>query len=564
MNTATMASTGLDKASRLIKRQSQLQSDRSNFETLWRQVAERVSPDQNIFQRTIVTQGEQRSEYVFDTTATTAAKKLAGYLESGLAPKGQKWHMLRAQHDPLNDDREVVAYLEKLNQLLFDMRSSPRANFANQLHMAILSMVYFGTGILFMDELVGDGGGPRYKSIHLQEAFISEDHSGNVDSVFRKFRLTARAAMQKWGDKNSEKVKASVENAPDTYFEFIHAVYPNDEIQEGRKDYKGMRYASCYVSVEGRELLSEGGYRTFPYAVCRFGVVPGEVYARSPIMEMLPDIKTLNEMVKTRLRGGQLAVSPPLLLPTDGILGNFQMRSNALNYGGVDEQGRPLVRPLEVGGNFQLALDFETRVRASIQEGLFIDLFQLPTDSPNMTATEIIQRAQQKGELLGPIIDRFQSELLNPLIERGVDILEAMGMLPEPPEAMIEGGDMINVEFQSPLALAAMSGDVQKLIQAFQLLAPFEQVAPGTIAQTFNIQETAKFITEKSGVPASVLYSTEQQAQMKQEAAQQQQAAQILQAAPVAAGAVKDLAQAQSLSQSVPNQILPQILGGEG
>jgi hypothetical protein len=50
---------------------------------------------------------------------------------------------------------------------------------------------------------------------------------------------------------------------------------------------------------------------------------------------------------------------------------------------------------------------------------------------------------------------------------------------------------------------------------------------------------------------------------MKEQKAQDAQAQQLLAAAPVAAGAVKDLAQAQSLAGSSPGQQAPELFSGE-
>jgi hypothetical protein len=39
-----------------------------------------------------------------------------------------------------------------------------------------------------------------------------------------------------------------------------------------------------------------------------------------------------------------------------------------------------------------------------------------------MTATEVIQRNEEKMRLLGPVLGRLQSELLKPLIDRVFNI----------------------------------------------------------------------------------------------------------------------------------------------
>jgi len=55
-----------------------------------------------------------------------------------------------------------------------------------------------------------------------------------------------------------------------------------------------MKFASTYICIEGKNVMQEGGYRTFPISAGRYEQAPGEVYGRSPAMMVLPALKTLN------------------------------------------------------------------------------------------------------------------------------------------------------------------------------------------------------------------------------------------------------------------------------
>ena len=46
-----------------------------------------------------------------------------------------------------------------------------------------------------------------------------------------------------------------------------------------------------------------------------------------------------------------------------------------------------------------------------------------------MTATEVLERAREKGALLAPTMGRQQSEALGPMIEREIDILVECGLM---------------------------------------------------------------------------------------------------------------------------------------
>jgi hypothetical protein len=77
------------------------------------------------------------------------------------------------------------------------------------------------------------------------------------------------------------------------------------------------------------------------------------------------------------------------------------------------------------------------------------------------------------------------------------------------------------------------------------------------VFRRFNMDEAAKVLAEINGVPSSILLSDDELEQAKAAEQQQAELAAVLQAAPVAASAAKDLAQAQSLAASVPNQMVP-------
>jgi hypothetical protein len=240
-----------------------------------------------------------------------------------------KWHKLTVQDPFLAENQQVMAYLDEVTNILFQTRYSPKANFASQVHENYMSLGAFGSGAIFVDDIVGFG--MRYKSIHLSEIYFSENHVGIVDVVHRKFEMTVRQAAEKWGADNlGEKLRTALEKNPEQKFEFLHCVKPNEERNTRRRDYRSMPFISYYICLTSRMVLSESGYNTFPYAISRYVTAPKEVYGRSPAMTVLPDIKMINEMSKTVIRAAHKIVDPPLLLQEDGVLQAFNTRPGAL------------------------------------------------------------------------------------------------------------------------------------------------------------------------------------------------------------------------------------------
>ena len=537
----------------VIREQEQMAGDRGVWEEHWREIAERVLPRENWFQASDKTPGEKRTEKIFDSTAGLALERFAAAMESMLTPRTMKWHKLSVQDPSLMNDQQVQKYLDEVTNILFRVRYSPKANFASQVHENYMSLGAFGSGAIFVDDIAGFG--IRYKSIHLSEIYFSENHVGIVDKVHRKFEMTARQAAERWGvDKLPTKIRNCLEKSPEQKFDFLHCVKPNLDQERRRRDYRGMPYISYYVAMEERTMLSESGYQSFPYAISRYVTAPKEIYGRSPAMTVLPDIKMINEMSKTVIRAAHKIVDPPLLLQEDGVLQAFNTRPGALNYGGVDDQGRQVVQALQSNARVDIGMDMMEQRRRVINDAFLITLFQILVETPNMTATEAMLRAQEKGALLAPTMGRQQSEMLGPLIERELDILSRSGILPPMPEALMERGGEVDIQYVSPLNRSQRAEEGVAILRTLESIVPLAQIDP-SVMMIFNPEEIARELSEINGVPAKILRSKEEVAAMKSQQADQAQAQALLQAAPIAANSAKTLAETAQLAGNVPGPL---------
>jgi hypothetical protein len=516
------------------------------FEAHWSEIAERIRPSYNGFQRQM-NPGEKNNDRVFDSTGALALPKFASAVISMSFPATQTYHKLQSHNGANNNNIEINRYLESVNALLFRVRYGNKSNFQAQSCEVVLDVGAFGTGVLFTDDYLGKG--IRYKAIPLYQVYMTEDAYGVVNTLHRKFEYTASQAAGVWGvDALPECMQQALNTNNQEKFEIIHAVYPNPDIKKGRKDFSGMAYSSLYICNKTRMVISEGGYRVFPYSVVRFETAPNEVYGRSPAMAVLPTIKTANEMMKTTIRAAQNVVAPPIMLTDDASLQAFNMRSNALNYGYVDSNGRAMAVPFETRAQVNIGVDLMNRQSEIINDAFYITLFRILVNEPQITATQAMLRAQEKGELLAPTMGRIQSDMLGPMVEREIDILSAAGELPPMPQELIDMGGEFKIEYKSPLNQAQRASEGVAIMNTFQALAPLAQNDPG-VMDVFDMEAAARLIADINGMPAAVMRSKEEVAAIKENARQEQQAAQMLQAAPLAASSAKDFMQAQALAQ---------------
>lgn len=537
----------------ILQRYQSIKGSRANWESHWEEIAERVLPRQMGFLGAR-TDGEKKTQKVFDSKPMIALERFAAVMDSMLTPRQQKWHNLRTTDETLNRNFEVQDWFYKVNNILYSARYSPKANFAGQNSERWTSVGAFGTGSLFTD--YQPGVGLRYRCVNLRDTFFLENHQGVIDTVYREFKFTARQAVQQWGEKNMpERIMKAFENpkSHNETFTFIHVVAPREDFDPTRADARGKPYASYYISVQDRVLVApEGGYTSFPYSISRYVTAPDEVYGRSPAMAALPDIKMLNEMAKTDIRAVHKLIDPPILLHDDGILGGgamtVNMRPGGLNVGGVNRNGQAMMQPFGTGARVDINEQKMQQRRQSIDDAFLVTLFQILVETPRMTATEALIRAQEKGMLLTPTMGRQQSEALGPLIERELDLLAFHGVLPPIPRILREAGGEYDIVYDSPMSRMQRAEELVGVQRTMELLAPFAQMDP-TILDVFDKDQLARLTAEVSGVPTPILRSPDAVEEIRAQRAQAEADAAMVQAAQPIAGAMKDAAQASQLLQ---------------
>lgn len=524
----------MSKGEDICQRQGELQTDRGNYDSIWQECGNYVLPREAQFS-TQSNEGEKRTERLFDMTAVTANERFAAIVENLLTPRTQIYHKLQAEQEELRENQEVKLYMDEVNRLLFTLRYRPRANYASQTYECYLSLGAFGNYALFIDEDLGRG--MRYRAIHMSEVFWSENHQGVVDRVYRKFSPTAQQIVGMFGKKTPVDIETAAKNSPGRKFDIIHCVEPGS----GR-----WAFDSYYVDVKNKQVITTGGYHSFPYCCGRYVNAPNEKYGRGPAQACLPAIRTLNEQKKTILRVGQRQADPPILLTEEGVMAGFSLKSGALNGGMMSSDGTPLAQAFKTGSDVPLGLEMMQLEGKAINDTFLVSLFQILVDKPNVTATEALIRSQEKGALLAPTVGRQQTDLLGPQIERELDICARAGLLPPMPDVLIEAGGKYSVVYESPLTQAQRAGEGLAITNTFQSAAMIAEVSPSSL-DVIDFDASLKTLGEINGMPAKLLRSPEQILAIRQQREQQQSEQQAAEAALPMSQAVKNVAQAQAV-----------------
>lgn len=543
-----------------IKRWDAHRARRSNWDSQWREVNDFFYPRPDDFTTGGMGSasrnggGEKRTDKIFDITAPLALDRGAGGLASLTIPQQRKWHKLRATDEELNKDPAVKKWFEEVERRLFAWRGTPDANYYTQAHEGFMSTLAFGNHCQFTD--ASPSGGMRYRGIHIGQVWVDVDHQRRVDTVFRLLTMSAKAAQQQWGhlwgDSPPEKIKAALEQGKADLFDFLHVVAPRKNVDPERLGPEAMPWLSLHIFPEQKMVIDEGGFEEFPFQYPRWSTSPNENYGRGPGMMVLPTVKVMNQVERTTLRTMHMNMDPPIMLEDDGVFGAGsrypRFEPGRLHYGMLNLQGNPRAVPFNPG--IKLAETFETQEakRRQVQSAFNNDLFRILVESDQMTATEILERVKEKGQLLAPVIGRLQSEWFGPQIHCELGILGRQRLLPPMPPVMIEAGASYEVEYDSPATQMVRSEELVAMQRTLESALPLLEFDPKQAA-IFKTDEWIRAHMDVLGGPSKILRTPEELAEKLEAMQKAEQQAQQLAALQQGAAAAKDGAAAMGSMQ---------------
>ena len=477
----------------IVARFQHIEGQRDNWNNHYQELADYMLPRKaDIVKKR--SRGEKKMELIFDGTALQSVDLLSSSLHGMLTSGASAWFHLTMKDEELGREEEAQRWLEDSSQRM--MRAFTMSNFETEVHEMYVDLVVFGTGCMFVEM---ENNTLRFSTRHVSEFYVAEDQYGIVDTVFRKYELSARQAVQRFGiDNVGTFIQRTFKTKPDEEVTILHAVMPRKDRDPSKKDNKNMPFASMYICMETKMIIAESGFQELPYVVPRFLKATGEVMGRSPAMVALPDVKMLNLMSKTIIQAAQKMIDPPLLVPDDGFLLPIRTQPGGLNF--YRSGSRDTITPLNTGANIPIGLQMEEQRRQAIRAAFFVDQL-LSGSTPNMTATEVIQRQEERMRVIGPVLGRLMNEMLRPLIDRAFALMLRAEMLSIPPE-VLQGVD-VDIEYVSPLARAQKSSSVNGVIRALEILMPLAQSLP--VGDHINPDGLVNYLTESLGVPKKVL-----------------------------------------------------------
>src|SRR3990167_1888785 len=212
---------------------------------------------------------------------------------------------------------QVNEQLELITEQFFAVIQASNFDMSN--NEALLDLA-IGTAVMLV--LEGTLDKPvQYIAMPAPQIYLEEGPWGSVIGVYRLHHLELRNIPLQWPD-------IKITSLPDTL---------QQDMKDAKKAEKKVQLLeSCYMETDAgtkaekwcydivlmkeKKRILERNYEENPWIVARWIKVPGEVYGRGPVIQALPDIKTINKLRELVLKNAALHISGVYTGVDDGIL----------------------------------------------------------------------------------------------------------------------------------------------------------------------------------------------------------------------------------------------------
>ncbi len=430
-----------------------LREHRQHFKAFWRDISDFYLPKRYMS----LLSGQERSRIpsrnpmILDGTGTISARTLASGMMNGITSPSRPWFRLRIAGFEDDIDHESRVWLDEVTRrMLFIMAES---NFYNALAVMYLDLVVFGTAAMIIYEDVKEV--IRCYNPALGEYYVGQDDRLQVNIFAREFSLRAHQAESKFGKENlSPLLQESLNQGGAQRHNAVsitHLIEPPNKFYNLPKRFK---WVETYWETSGPQgmVLKQKGFNEFPCIVPRWELTANDSYGTSPAMDAYGDVVQLQHETKKKAQGLDKMISPPIIADVQLQHKPMALLPNGVTYvTGINNVGAKPVYQVQIPiGEMTIDIrEIQARIRETFHNDLFRMISQLDTVR---SATEIDARREEKLVLLGPVLERFENEGLDPAINRLFAIMSRKKLLPDPPQSIVDAD--IEIQYVSILAAA--------------------------------------------------------------------------------------------------------------
>lgn len=489
----------MSKATQLLTAYQKAKADRQMVENLWRECFRFTYPLRGSQFRTSSTDGGTNAvdaagtlaDSVFDATATDAVRGLASGLFGGMMPANAQWVELTAEDPDEWLDEAAKTVWQEIHA----------ANFDQDGFDAVLDGV-IAMGYLFIDDINGELHFENWPTYTVMSS--SSRAGGPIDTIHREFALTAKQAVDAYGDMCSPDIKADAQSDGGKQWRFIQSIYPNPDYVQGSKFRKQLAFASCHLDLSNMSIVRESGYHENPVACFRWDRIPGSSYAVGPVFSAMPSIRSLNEAMSLLMDNAEIAVKGMWKAKDDGVINPATITLGGGRVVTVSDMNN--FDALNPPGDINIAMAEIELLRADVRRVLMADYLVPPQG--DMTKAEFLERLDIIRQMLGPAYGRI-NEFLQTIVTRCLGVLIRQGRIEQPP-AYLAQGKGVSIRFTSPIARAQRMHEVNSIMQyeanLGQLMAIDSQIGDNydwdaaTVEKAYLMGVPQKLLRDKAAV----------------------------------------------------------------
>jgi hypothetical protein len=538
----------ISKRKRYLKRWEALKNERSSWVDHWRDIAENTRPRSFRYLANDRTRaGTKKNQKIINGKPIWALRTLAAGMMAGITSPSRPWFRFTSGDPSLAENQVAKEYLGMIEEKVRE--ALQKSNIYNALHQVYSDLGGIGTSALYIEEDTEDV--LRAYVFPVGQYALANSSRQAVDTVYREVSMSVGQLVEKFGEEKCSNTlrEKNTRGEIDDYVDVLHVVQPNRDYAQGKLGPKGKKFASCWMEVAGGDdigFLHEGGYDEFPMMCPRWETTGEDIYGSSPGMDALGDCKALQLAEKRKAQAIDKVVTPPMVGPAELMNRKISLLPGDTTYLGNMSPGSQFKPAYEINPNAVGTIGMEIRENEMrIDRAFFADLWLMLSQSDGQkTATEIVERREEKLLQLGPVMERLQDELLDPLISRVFSILWRAKRLPPPPEEL-QGRDL-KVEYISIMAQAQKALAITGIERLTGFVANLVAVAGPSVLDKLDLDQTTDEYGVAIGAPPQMVRSDEDVAAIREQRAKAQQQQAQMEQAQAAASAAKDLSQADT------------------
>lgn len=550
-----------DIRAKIERERVQQQAARGPYLAAWRDLTDFISPWSSAFFAD-TKRAKNHALKILNPMAVIARERLVSGLQAGMANPSRPWFKIRLQDAELHQSTAVKQWLYDVEGVLREIIAS--SNIYNTLPNVYDAMITYGIGALLL--LEDRDTVARAYSFPVGSFSVGADQRGRVCWLISQETMTVFQVVSEFGlDAVSTRVKGLWDKGQyEDKVEIVHSIGPSPWRDETKLSSWHKPYHSIYYELGDKDtssLLRQEGFDEFPVMVPRWSCFGRDLYGYGPGMVALGAVKQLQQMTLQGLDVTEALVNPSLV--ADSVLlarGGASRRPGETTYvDGLGSMQHAAIRPLMPAHTD--ASWFETFYRRSeevINRAFLTDVLMMltTTGTSGMTVPEIEARNSEKLMVLGPMLERCNEELFDPLIYRVFNLALRNGKIPLPPEEL--HGQSWSIEYTSIMAQAQKTIGINGIHQLTAYVGNVATFQPN-ILDRFDGDSALEEVSTMLGTPPKLVRSDEDTDAIRQARAQQQQEQQLMQMAPAtaqAATAAKTLSDTQIGSSTALNQLL--------